>query len=191
MSVIENMRRRNEPANPPMPRVANVPPARVYDDDVLAQLQRWKDLQVESDRLRSEMEDWRRQALDAQREVKRLEMCIERDAETYSQAMAKLTADRDCKVEQLTEQRDVYRDKITRFATKFGVQGKGVIDLAASVGNFVRESLTDLQAEGDAAPDRAGKVGLAAIADEISGDPEFREVDEMPRVVRAGPTDGE
>ena len=78
MSVIENMRRRNEPASPPMPRVANVPPARVYDDDVLAQLQRWKDLQVESDRLRSEMEDWRRQALDAQREVKRLEMVVER-----------------------------------------------------------------------------------------------------------------
>ena len=170
MSVIESMRRRNDPT-PSMPRVANVPPARVYDDDVLQQLQRWKDLQVENERIRAEMEDWRRQALDAQREVKRLETVVARDAAAHADAISKLTADRDRKVEQLTEQRDVYRDKITRFATKFGVQGKGVIDLAASVGNFVRESLTELQAEGGTAPDVAGTVGLAAIAEAVERDP--------------------
>jgi hypothetical protein len=194
MSVIENMRRRNEPHKVEMPRAANVPPARVYDDDVLQQLQRWKDLQIENDRLRAESDDWRREALDAQREVKRLEGRLAQDGKAHEEAITKLADERDRKIDGLTQERDVYKVKLGQFETKVVLQAQSVLDLAGSVSNLagsvsgkLGELLEEMRKErGGGAPDVAGSLGLAAIAEAIEAG---KDAADMPRVVSAGPRD--
>lgn len=196
MSVIENMRRRNEPNKVEMPRVANMPPPRVYDDDVLAQLQRWKDLQVENDRLKIEIDDWRRQALDAQREVKRLEMRMAQDAKAHEEAMAKLADERDRRIAELTQERDIYKVRLGQFETKVVLQAQGVLDLASSVSNLASsvsakmgELLEEMRKErGGTVSNDAGTIGLAAIAEAIE-QPAIEPP--LPRVVAAGPSHNE
>lgn len=195
MSVLENMRRRNEPNKVEMPRVANVPPVRVYDDDVLQQLQKWKDLQVENDRLKVELDDWRRQALDAQREVKRLEGRLAQEGKAHEEALAKVGNERDRKIAELTQERDVYKVKLGQFETKVVLQAQGVLDLASSVSNLASsvstkmgELLEEMRKERGGAHTDAGTIGLAAIANAIE---EGKEAADMPRVVSAGPRDSE
>lgn len=162
----------------PMPRAANVPPVRVYDDDVLAQFQRFKDLQVENDHLTAEVEAWRRRALDAEAECKRLEIRIEHDRRQAEQDLAKRDDEHAAKLGTISADLDFQKSENVRVTT------------LAQAGASVFLQILDLKHKAAPAADAAGKAGLAAIADELGkDDPEFREVDEppLPRVVAAGP----
>lgn len=204
MSVMENMRRKNKPPAPaeqgqrfpdmpPAPRMPAppAPMAPVYDEEVLRVAQRDYENRRLITQLEAERDEWRRKALSAEGECRRLEMIIGQDKRSHEDAMARLTYDRDRKVEELTQRRDDYKLNLARFETKLGIQGKAILDLANSISKTVLETMDELKGEKGSTSDVAGTVGLAAIADAISNDPEFREVDEMPRVVRAGPADGE
>jgi len=166
----------------PMPRAANLPPAKVYDDDVLAQLQRWKDLQTENEALKAEAEEWRRRALSAEGEVRRLEMRLEQDRTQAAQDLAKHDEDHARKLKAVTDELDFQKGECVRVTT------------LAQAGASVFLQILDLKQKAPTAVDNVGAAGLAAIAAELDKpDPEFREVDEppLPRVVAAGPREND
>lgn len=165
------------PNKAPLPRAANLPPAKIYDDDVLAQLQRWKDLQTENEALTLEVEEWRRRALSAEGEVRRLEMRVEQDRRQAEQDLAK--------------QADMYSHKLKTVGDELDFQkGECVrVNTLAQAGATVFLQILDFRHKPAPSADAAGTVGLAAIAAELDKpDPELRDVDEpLPRVVAAGP----
>src|SRR6187200_1835624 len=107
---------RGKPATS-MPRAANLPPAKIYDDDVLAQLQRWKDLQSENETLKLEVEEWRRRALSAEGEVRRLEMRLEQDREQAEQDLVKRDRDHAAKLRAVTDELDFQKGECVRVTT--------------------------------------------------------------------------
>jgi hypothetical protein len=167
-----------------MPRAPNVPAPqpveRIYSEEVLSFLQQNADNKRMIVQVEAERDEWRRKALAADAECRRLEARIAMDANNHEQAIAKLTLDRDFRIEELTARRDDYKLALARFETKIAVQGKAVIDLANSISKTILETMDELKGE-RGTPDVAGTVGLAAIA-------EIAEQElPMPRVVAAGP----
>lgn len=177
MAVLENLRRRNDPMNTktdvPMPRVANMPaptrraPAPVeYDEDVL----RVAAKQIEAERkiaaLQLDVNEWQRQALDAQREVTRLEGRLEQEKAEHDNIVGKLIAER-----------DYWKDETTRVTT------------CARNGAVVFHQILDPPHR---ASDKADKAGLAAVADELMKDALPRVVSAGPRDYpqKDEPTDG-
>jgi hypothetical protein len=191
MSMIDTMRARNSKNSgdskqlPRAPTMAAPPapaPAPYYDEEVLRVAQRDFDNKRMIIQLEGERDDWRRKALAAQDECHRLEMRIAQDTKAHEEAIARLTEDRDRKIDELTARRDEYKLALARFETKIGVQGKAVIDLANSISKTILETMDDLKGE-KGAPDVAGAAGLAAIADAIE--------EPLPRVVTTGPREEE
>jgi len=187
MTMLNSMRR----SEPKLPKANNVPAPRapapqpavtpMYDEEVLRVAQRDFDQKRLIQQLEAERDEWRRKALSAEAECRRLEARIEQDTKAHDDAVARLTEDRDRRIDELTARRDEYKLKLARFETRIGVQGRAVIDLANSISKTILETMDDLQGE-KGAPDIAGSVGLAAIADAIE--------DPLPRVVTAGPQEG-
>lgn len=212
--TMPNIMRRNGEPKMPMPKASNVPapsrapapsavtPMPMYDEEVLRVAQRDYDNRRLIVELEAERDDWRRKALSAEAECRRLEMRNDQDARAHDEAIARLTTDRDRKIEEFTQRRDEYGHQLTKLNTKINIQGaqllelakrsaktiddlanntiKVVNELADSVSRTVVETIDELKSAPAAAPDVAGTVGLAAIADAIEGDP-------MPKVVTAGP----
>ena len=197
MSMIDNIRGRNSKTGDSnkMPRTANVPPAptpapapavaRYYDEEVLRRYEK----DVERERLliqlEQERDDWRRQALAAQDECRRLEVRIAQDNKTHEQAITKLTEDRNQRLDDLTHQRDAYKLNVTRFETKLLMQGKSILNLADAVRQTIQEMMNELKNERDprdALPPDIEAAAAKAIADAIESDNE-----PLPRVVTAGP----
>jgi hypothetical protein len=183
-----NTRKQQAPAMPEvkMPRgTPNVPAPqpveRVYHEEVLSFLQQNADNKRMIVQVEAERDEWRRKALGADAECRRLEARIAMDANNHEQAIAKLTLDRDFRIEELTARRDDYKLALARFETKIAVQGKAVIDLANSISKTILETMDELKGE-RGTPDVAGAVGLAAIADAVE-----RDNIPIPRVVTAGP----
>jgi len=198
MPMLDNMRRSNSKGDkmtePKMPRpVGAVPPPamppapampaprpleRVYDEEVLRRYQNDLDRERMMAALESDRDDWRRKALTAQDECRRLEQRLAQQDNAHQEAMARLTEDRDRKVDELTARRDEYKLRLARFETKIGVQGQAVIDLANGISKTILETMDELKGE-RGVPDVAGAAGLAAIAEAVE--------EELPRVVTAGP----
>lgn len=199
MPLLDNARRNSKGDHkmpePKMPRALSIPteppvaqqPERIYSEDVLNFLQQNADNKHRIVELEAERDDWRRKALAAQDECRRLEVRMGQDTKTQEQALARLTTDRDRRLDELTAARDEYKLRLARFETKIGVQGKAVIDLANSISKTILETMDELKGERGGS-DVAGSAGLAAIADVL--EQEALEPP-MPRVVTAGPdTDG-
>jgi len=193
MPMLDNIRRSNSKGDhqmpePKMPRPTAMPPAptmpapraleRVYDEEVLRRYQNDLDRERMVVQLESDRDDWRRKALAAQDECRRLEQRLAQQDKAHQEAMTRLTEDRDRKVDELTARRDEYKLRLTRFETKLGVQGQAVLDLANAVSKTLLEIMDEVKGE-RGTTDVAGSVGLAAIADAVE--------EELPRVVTAGP----
>jgi hypothetical protein len=158
------------PPNPPLPKVAHMPPppsrpnrpaADIYADEALKSAQRVIDFMNEIDRLGSELDEWRRRAQMAEAELKRYEL-RESDLRTM------LDQQRD----KLTDERDAFRRKLDSLVAQFHTAG-GII-------------LRCLEA----AQGQAGSpVNLTNLANEIEKAEQANPQDEppIPRVVAAGP----
>ena len=211
MSMI-NPVKRHEPSK--MPRAVNVPapPAPVaatpmhpvYDEEVLRVAQRDFEQKRMIQHLEHERDDWRRKALMAQDHCAQLEARLMQDIKQHDDAVAKLTEQRDLKIEELTQRRDEYGHKLTRFDTKISLQGKQLIEIAKhaaktiddladhaskaiheltdNVSKMILETMDELRSEKSQA--ETG-VDLAALAHAI--EQEAAAADPMPRVVTAGP----
>lgn len=147
------------PAPPPNPR-PNRAVHDAYSDEALRVAQRHIDQIQEIDRLGQELEEWRRRAMVAEAETKKLEQ-REQDLRDM------LDRQRD----QLTDERDLYRNKLNSLVAQFHTAGAIILKcLEAS--------------QGSSGP----MVSLTKLADEIEHAPLARELeDELPRVVTAGP----
>lgn len=158
MAMLDNLRSRNpDPKAAEAPRPARSAPEsapRVYDDDVLAQFQRFKDLQTETARLQADCDEWRRRALAAESECTRLQARSEEDRRLAEAELDRLDARRQSEVKALTAELDYHKGELTRVIT--------LANAGASV--FLR--ILD-QGRPAAAADAAARVGLAAIADAI------------------------
>jgi predicted RNase H-like nuclease (RuvC/YqgF family) len=148
---------------------APAPLERIYKKEVLDHLQQFADTKEMVAQLEAERDEWRRKAIAAQDDCRRLEARIETDDRAHEQMVAKLTEDRDRKIEELTARRDDYKLQLARLKTKIGLQGKAVMDLARSVSATILETMNELKDE-QGEQDTAGAVGLAAIADAIGED---------------------
>lgn len=172
MAVLENLRRRNDPMNtkpePRMPRITNVLPPIEYDDEVL----RVAHKQIEATRaiaaLQAEVDNWRRQALDAQVEVNRLEARLQQERAEHDETSKSERAGHDDIVGKLMEDRDYWKGETIRVKT--------------CAQNGATVFLQILEEGKRRAPGEADKVGLAAVADEL-----VKEA--LPHVVVAGPRD--
>jgi predicted RNase H-like nuclease (RuvC/YqgF family) len=191
MAIVDVVRRRGnepmKPESPKMPRAPTVPAAPPttmamphYDEEVLRVAQRDYDNKRMIAELERERDEWRRKALSASEECRRLEMRLDQEQAAHSTEVHRLTEQRDRKIAELTQHRDQYGHQLTRFETKLNLQGKAIIDLANSVSKTVLDMMNEIRDEKDR-PDVAGNVGLAAIADAIEDEPP------IPRVVAAGP----
>jgi hypothetical protein len=158
----------------PMPKVTNLPGAPApqgrpnravqdaYAEEALRAMQRHLDQIQEIDRLGQELEEWRRRAMMAEAEIKRLQK-----REDDLQGTLERTQER------LIDERDGYRMKLNNMMSQFHTAGAVILRcIEAGQGSIT------------------SPVSLTKLADEIEADPNFREVDEpgpMPRVVTAGP----
>jgi hypothetical protein len=174
MSVIDAMRARNSKSSGEskavLPRAPTVPapaPAPYYDEEVLRVAQRDFDNKRLIVQLEGERDDWRRKALAAEAECRRLDARLAQEGHAYEKRMISLAEDRDRKIDELTVARDAYKVALARFETKIGVQGKAVLDLANGISRILLETMDDLKNEKGEKGDVAGSVGLAAIADAI------------------------
>ena len=158
-----------------MPPAANLPPAKIYDDDVLAQLQRWKDLQTDNEALKAEVEEWRRRALSAEGEVRRLEMRLAQDHEQAEQDLVKRDRDHAAKLGTVTAELDFQKGECVRVTT------------LAQAGASVFLQILDLKQKAAPTADVAGTVGLAAIVAELDKPEDVP----VPRVVTAGPREND
>lgn len=190
MPMLDNVRRANSKGElkmpePKMPRASSLPPTpvalpeRIYSEEVLSFLQQNADNKRMIVQLEADRDEWRRKAIAADAECHRLETRLAQQEKAHLEAVAKLTEDRDRRVDDLTAARDEYKLRLARFETKITVQGKAVIDLANSISKTILETMDELKGE-RGTPDVAGSIGLAAIADAI-------EEDSIPRVVASGP----
>jgi len=157
-------------ADKPMPKVMPMPapqarPNRAvhdaYADEALRAAQRHIDQIQEIDRLGQELEEFRRRALLAEAENKRLE---KREADL--QIMLERQR------EQLTNERDTYRNRICNLVAGFHTAGGIVLRLLET-------------AQGEVQP--AAGVNLTTLANEIEREQKAADDEAMPSVVTAGP----
>lgn len=181
----------------PMPRASNVPqprpqqvPEPIYDDEVLRRYQKDLDRERLLLALEQERDTWRRQYLTEKAERERLEMLSQQQATAHEQAVAKLCAERDAKIEKLEHARDDYRVKLKEFETECTIGGNGVLDLAGAVAKNMQRLLEKIKNEHEAPEDVAGAVGLATMA-AIANEIEHHQANELPKVVRDGPASEE
>jgi DNA repair exonuclease SbcCD ATPase subunit len=148
-----------------MPKVTPMPPpvARpnravhdAYSEEAMRAAQRHIDQIQEIDRLGTELEEWRRRAMLAEAEIKRLE-------QRNDDLQAMLERQR----EQLTDERDTYRNRVNSLVSGFHTAGGIILRLLETAQGEVRPS-----------------VNLTKLADEIESLPLEGE---MPSVVTAGP----
>ena len=166
-------------SRPPMPKVTPMPvptqprppqakaPAEFYDPEVLRIVQADVDRKRKIAELESDRDDWRRQALDAKQEIKRLEMVLARDHKEFEEILHKERAENDESVERISHERDVFKGEVVRVRT------------CAQNGAAVFLQILDQGLS--AAP--AEQAGLQAVASAVE--------DELPRVVTAGPRENE
>ena len=157
----------------PMPKVTPMPPpvARpnrvqqdAYAEEALRAAQRHIDQIQEIDRLGQELEEWRRRALMAEAEIKRLE-------KRSDDLQGMLERER----ERLTDERDAYRSKLNSLVAQFHTAGAIVLKCLEA-------------AQGVTGP----QINLNTLADEIEKEQKAQAElqDELPSVVTAGPRDG-
>ena len=165
----------NQPKQPTMPKVTNMPapppqarPNRAvqdaYADEALRAAQRHIDQVQEIDRLGQELEEWRRRAMMAESEIKRLEK--------REQDLLRMLEEQ---TNRLTDERDNYRMKLNDIMAQFHTAG-AIILKCIEAGNGAT----------------ASPVSMTLLANQI--DKDFNEAnDPMPNVVKAGPigNDGE
>lgn len=154
------------PSPPQPPRTNRSNSEAVYAEEALRVAQRHLDQCDEIDRLSREMDDWRRRALMAEAEIKRLE---KRESD--------LTDAIERQQEKLMNERDVYRNRLNNFEAQFHTVGAIILKCLDSA---------NTQTSGP-------QVNLGTLADEIErvAEPEPptpTEPDEpLPRIVAAGP----
>lgn len=173
---------------PPMPKVTQLPPPppqarsnrnteQVFAEQALRSAQHVIDQAQEIDRIGQELEEWRRRAMLAEADVKRLE---QRENELRDMLDRRQT--------ELIDERDSYRGKLNHLVAQFHTAGAIVLKCLEA-------------AQGSAGP----QISLTKLADELERekkpDPDFREVEEggrrfgadepMPRAVTAGPRMGD
>jgi DNA repair exonuclease SbcCD ATPase subunit len=164
----------------PMPKVTNLPGApapqarpnrsteQVYAEEALRAAQRHIDQVAEIERLGQELEEWRRRAMMAEGEIKRLE---KRESDLQDTLERRET--------QLIDERDSYRMRLNNMISQFHTAGAIILKCLDA-------------AQGQSGPN----ISLTNLASEIERDttkdnPDFREVEEpMPRAVTAGPREG-
>ena len=170
MNTATNSRGRSMP-QPPMPPANNVPAPRNTQDQVWAEeaaraAQRHFDMAAEIVRLTSEMEDWRRRALGAEAEIKRLEL---REQNLQQQLDNRNT--------QLSNERDLFKETVVRLSSQFGSATQIILEAHKLMDEVLGK--------------KPQQVNLGALADAI--DEKSMPLEEpIPAVVRAGPrTDGD
>lgn len=158
-----------------LPRAPAVPapapaPAPYYDEEVLRVAQRDFDNKRAIATLENERDEWRRKCLAAEEDNGRLESRLDRNEQAHATEIAHLTDQRDRKIEELTEQRDLYKLRLARFETQIMMVGEGLIKLASSTSEMVSKLLEEIRAE-SGRPDTAGIAALAAVADAVAANP--------------------
>jgi chromosome segregation ATPase len=157
----------------PMPRVTPMPPpvARpnravqdAYAEEALRAAQRHIDQIQEIDRLGQELEEWRRRALMAEAEIKRLE-------KRADDLQGSLERER----ERLTDERDGYRNKLNHLVAQFHTAGAIILKCLEA-------------AQGNAGP----MVNLNTLAAEVDRvqqqlEPDGSPDEPLPRAITAGP----
>jgi hypothetical protein len=159
----------DKPIPMPMPKASNMPPPPVrpnravqdaYAEEALRAAQRHIDQIQEIDRLGQELEEWRRRAMLAESEIKRLEKRND-DLELM------LARQR----EQLTDERDTYRNRVNNLVAGFHTAGGIILRLLETAQGEVRPA-----------------VNLTKLAEQVEHDQMAKELeDELPGVVTAGP----
>jgi hypothetical protein len=180
--------RRSDPPTPPMPKVANMPPApqpprpqqpsrtqeQSFADEALRAAQRHLDQVAEIARLGHELEDWRRRALMAEAEIKRLEM-----------REAQLTDKLEQREQQLVDERDTYRLRLNSMEAQFQTAGTIILKcLDSARGNAETESRQPQEKSARSETPRN------ETPRNETNEPEPRQSG-LPRVVTAGPRRGE
>jgi hypothetical protein len=181
--------RRSDPPTPPMPKVANMPapapqpprpqqPSRTQEqsfaDEALRAAQRHLDQVAEIARLGHELEDWRRRALMAEAEIKRLEM-----------REAQLTDKLEQREQQLVDERDTYRLRLNSMEAQFQTAGTIILKcLDSARGNAETESRQPQEKSARSETPRN------ETPRNETNEPEPRQSG-LPRVVTAGPRRGE
>lgn len=99
------------PAPPPQAR-PNVQQHQVYADEALKSAQRIIDMMQEIDRLGQELEEWRRRALMAEADIKRLEI---REHNLQDQL--------ERRTDELINERDSYRNRLNNLTAQFETAG--------------------------------------------------------------------
>jgi chromosome segregation ATPase len=160
-----------EPTPMPMPRAANMPapppqprPNRAvhdaYADEALRAAQRHIDQIQEIDRLGQELEEWRRRALMAEAEIKRLE----KRSDDLQQSLER-------ERERLIDERDAYRGKLNHLVSQFHTAGAIILKCLEA-------------AQGTTGP----QISLTKLAHELENDDAVRELTAGP-VLHGGPKD--
>jgi hypothetical protein len=177
----------NNRPTPPMPKITPMPvptqgrpqpkpsAAEIYDPEVLRIVQADVDRKRKIAELESDRDDWRRQALDAKQEVKRLEMVLARDHKEFEELLRKERAENDEAVERLGHERDVFKGEVVRIKT------------CAQNGAAVFLQILD----DGLSVTRAEQVGQQAVAEEIDREQAKPGGKDFPRVVTAGPREAE
>jgi DNA repair exonuclease SbcCD ATPase subunit len=174
----------NRRDQPPMPKVTQIPapspqarPNRAvhdaYADEALRAAQRHIDQIQEIDRLGQELEEWRRRAMLAEAEIKRLEKRENDLSDT-------LERQRD----QLTDERDSYRNRVNSLVSGFHTAGGIILRLLETAQGEVRPNvnLTTLANEIDK---------VAEQEQQAQAEPRPASTDPLPGFLAAGPRSDE
>lgn len=148
------------PMPPPPPPQArpNRNTEATYAEEAMRAAQRHIDQVQEIDRLGQELEEWRRRAMLAEAEIKRLE---KRETDLLNMLERRST--------ELTDERDSYRGKLNHLVAQFHTAGAVILKCLEA-------------AQGSAGP----QINLTNLAAEIERE-QAKEAEPMPRVVTAGP----
>ena len=158
------------PPNPTQPRTNRSNSEAVYAEEALRVAQRHLDQVDEIDRLGREMDDWRRRALMAEAEIKRLQT-REND----------LTDAIERQQEKLMTERDAYRNRLNNMVSQFHTAGAIILACldkanSGSGGSPVNQTLLAQELEAVAAEPEGSEKTSTTPPDEP-----------LPRVVAAGP----
>lgn len=174
-----NMRKND----PKLPKATNMPPPpprgpstnhETYSEEAMRAAQRHLDQVAEIARLADEVEEWRRRALMAEAEIKRLEVSAQSERTAIQQEVANMADQRDSAVAKLTNEVDALKTELNHVESHLIIGSK--IFLQAL--DYKRSKQPETE---------ASKLGLAAIADELDKPIE----PPLPRVVAAGPASEE
>lgn len=146
----------------PMPAVANVPAPRnsqdqVWSEEAARAAQRFYDMTAEIMRLTTEMDEWRRRALGAEADIKRADI-----------REANLTQQVEAKTNQLSQERDIFKEVVIKLSTQFATASQIILDAHKLM---------------DEVLGRKAQVNYGALAEAIEG----VEGEPVPAIVRAGP----